>query len=62
MKIIETTLCKLDFYLEIYFALFPIMINKPINQKEQNELKQNMEDCKKYLEQKKLNYQKQLNF
>ena len=62
MKLIEPTLCKLDFYLEIYFALFPIMGNKPINQKAQNELKQNMEDFKKYLEQKEIELSKTTEF
>ena len=62
MKLIEPTLCKLDFYLEIYFALFPIMGNKPINQKAQNELKQNMEDFKKYLEKKEIELSKTTEF
>ena len=62
MKLIEPTLCKLDFYLEIYFALFPIMGNKPINQKAQIELKQNMEDFKKYLEQKEIELSKTTEF
>jgi hypothetical protein len=62
MKLIEPTLCKLDFYLEIYFALFPIMGNKPINQKAQTELKQNMEDFKKYLEQKEIELSKTTEF
>ena len=54
MKLTEPTLCKLDFNLEIYFALFPIMGNKPVNQKAQSELRQNMEDFKKYLEKKEI--------
>ncbi len=62
MKLIEPTLCKLDFYLEIYFALYPIMGNKPINQKAQIELKQNMEDFKKYLEQKEIELSKTTEF
>ena len=62
MKLIEPTLCKLDFYLEIYFALFPIMGNKPINQKAQNELKQNMEDFKKFLEKKEIELSKTTEF
>ena len=62
MKLIEPTLCKLDFYLEIYFALYPIMGNKPINQKAQTELKQNMEDFKKYLEQKEIELSKTTEF
>ena len=62
MKLIEPTLCKLDFYLEIYFALFPIMGNKTINQKAQIELKQNMEDFKKYLEQKEIELSKTTEF
>jgi len=62
MKLIEPTLCKLDFYLEIYFALFPIMGNKPITQKAQIELKQNMEDFKKYLEQKEIELSKTTEF
>ena len=62
MKLIEPTLCKLDFYLEIYFALFPIMGNKPLNQKAQIELKQNMEDFKKYLEQKEIELSKTTEF
>ena len=62
MKLIEPALCKLDFYLEIYFALFPIMGNKPINQKAQNELKQNMEDFKKFLEKKEIELSKTTEF
>ena len=62
MKLIEPTLCKLDYYLEIYFALFPIMGNKPITQKAQIELKQNMEDFKKYLEQKEIELSKTTEF
>ena len=62
MKLIEPTLCKLDFYLEIYFALFPIMGNKIISQKAQIELKQNMEDFKKYLEQKEIELSKTTEF
>ena len=62
MKLIEPTLCKLDFYLEIYFALFPIMGNKPINQKAQTELKQNMEDFKKFLEKKEIELSKTTEF
>ena len=62
MKLIEPTLCKLDFYLEIYFALFPIMGNKPITQKAKIELKQNMEDFKKYLEQKEIELSKTTEF
>ena len=62
MKLIEPTLCKLDFYLEIYFALYPIMGNKVMNQKAQTELKQNMEDFKKYLEQKEIELSKTTEF
>ena len=62
MKIMDQTLCKLDFYLEIYFALFPIMGNKPINQKAQTELKQNMEDFKQYLEKKEIELSKTTEF
>ena len=62
MKLIEPTLCKLDFNLEIYFALFPIMGNKPVNQKAQTELKQNMEDFKKYLEKKEIELSKTTEF
>ena len=62
MKLIEPTLCKLDFYLEIYFALYPIMGNKVMNQKAQTELKQNMEDYKKYLEQKEIELSKTTEF
>ena len=54
MKLIEPTLCKLDFYL--------IMGNKTINQKAQIELKQNMEDFKKYLEQKEIELSKTTEF
>ena len=62
MKLTEPTLCKLDFNLEIYFALFPIMGNKPVNQKAQSELRQNMEDFKKYLEQKEIELSKTTEF
>ena len=62
MKLIEPTLCKLDFYLEIYFALFPIMGNKQISQKAQSELKQNMEDFKKFLEKKEIELSKTTEF
>ena len=62
MKLIEPTLCKLDFNLEIYFALYPIMGNKPVNQKAQTELKQNMEDFKKYLEKKEIELSKTTEF
>jgi len=62
MKLVEPALCKLDFNLEIYFALFPIMGNKPINQKAQSELKQNMEDFKKYLEKKEIELSKTTEF
>ena len=62
MKLIEPTLCKLDFYLEIYFALFPIMGNKQINQKAQSELKRNMEDFKKFLEKKEIELSKTTEF
>ena len=62
MKLTEPTLCKLDFNLEIYFALFPIMGNKPVNQKAQSELRQNMEDFKKYLEKKEIELSKTTEF
>ena len=62
MKLTEPALCKLDFNLEIYFALFPIMGNKPINQKAQSELRQNMEDFKKYLEKKEIELSKTTEF
>jgi len=38
------------------------MGSKPINQKAQNELKQNMEDFKKYLEQKEIELSKTTEF
>ena len=62
MKLTEPALCKLDFNLEIYFALFPIMGNKPINQKAQSDLRQNMEDFKKYLETKEVELSKTTEF
>ena len=62
MKLTEPTLCKLDFNLEIYFTLFPIMGNKPVNQKAQSELRQNMEDFKKYLEKKEIELSKTTEF
>ena len=53
LKLTEPTLFKLDFNIQIYFSIFPILkLNANINDiRIQKNLKQNMEEFKLYLEQ-----------
>ena len=52
LKLIEPTLFKLDFNIEIYFSIYPILKTNPnYDIKAQKDLKKNMEEFKLYLEQ-----------
>ena len=63
MKLNEPAINRLDFFLEIYFAIFPILGEKKnITPQIQQKLKQNMEDFKKYLDNKEIELSKTTEF
>ena len=62
MKVIEPSLNKIDFYIEIYFAIYPLLKSNTINLKVQSEMKENMEYFKKYLENKEIELSKTTEF
>ena len=63
MKLNEPAINRLDFFLEIYFAIYPILGEKKnITPQIQQKLKQNMEDFKKYLDNKEIELSKTTEF
>ena len=63
MKLNEPAINRLDFFLEIYFAIYPILGEKNnITPQIQQKLKQNMEDFKKYLDNKQIELSKTTEF
>ena len=62
IKLKETAYSKLEFFIEIYFAIFPLLGDKKMTPQIQKELKNNMEDFKKYLETKEIELSKTTEF
>ena len=62
MKLIEPQINKLDFFLEIYFAIYPILYEKKMTNQISRELKTNMEEFKKYLDSKQIELSKTTEF
>ena len=63
MKLNEPAINRLDFFLEIYFAIYPILGEKKnITPQIQQKLKQNMENFKKYLDSKEIELSKTTEF
>lgn len=62
IKLKETAYSKLEFFIEIYFAIFPLLGDKKMTPQIQKELKINMEDFKKYLETKEIELSKTTEF
>ncbi|MCQ2819755.1 MAG: hypothetical protein MJ252_21025 [archaeon] len=58
----DPQLGKLEFYLEIYFAIFPILDKKVVTKDNLRELKGNMEEFKKFLEKKEVELSKTTEF
>ncbi len=53
---------KLEFFLEIYFAIYPILGQKQITNQNMKDLKSNMEDFKRYLDTKEIELSKTTEF
>ena len=64
IKLKESAYSKLEFFIEIYFAIFPLLNEKKGGNNTQimKELKTNMEDFKKYLETKEIELSKTTEF
>lgn len=62
IKLKESAYSKLEFFIEIYFAIFPLLGEKKKTPQIQKELKNNMEDFKKYLETKEIELSKTTEF